>query len=218
MTNSALRDMVEWQIRARGVRNATVLEAMLRVDRARFVPEELRHAAYDDYPLPIGEGQTISQPYIVALMTELLLPQAGHRVLEVGTGSGYQTAVLAEIVAEVHSVEIVEPLGRRSAELLQSLGYGNVHVHLADGHRGWPEAAPYDGIIVTAAPRTVPPALVEQLRVGGRLVIPVGSGLEQQLRVIQRRAEGPPRVFDEIPVRFVPMTGGEEWGSRGSEE
>jgi protein-L-isoaspartate(D-aspartate) O-methyltransferase len=207
--------MVERQIRARGVRDMRVLDAMLRVDRALFVPYEEQAAAYDDHPLPIGQGQTISQPYIVAFMTELLLPRATHRVLEIGTGSGYQTAILAEVVAEVHTIEIVESLGRRAAERLAGMGYESVHVHIGDGNLGWRDAAPYDGVIVTAAPARVPPALVEQLRVGGRLVIPVGASYDQMLHVIEKADAGTVREHNEFAVRFVPMVGGGE-GSEGT--
>jgi protein-L-isoaspartate(D-aspartate) O-methyltransferase len=208
MAGIALEEMVDRQIRARGVRDARVLDAMLKVDRALFVPWEEQSSAYEDHPLPIGQGQTISQPYIVAFMTELLRPRPADRLLEIGTGSGYQTAILAEVVAEVHSVEIVASLGRRASERLAGMGYRNVHVHLGDGTLGWPSAAPYDGIIVTAAPATVPVALTEQLRAGGRLVIPVGASYDQMLRVIEKKADGTLHEHDEFAVRFVPMTGG----------
>jgi protein-L-isoaspartate(D-aspartate) O-methyltransferase len=197
--------MVAAQIEARGVRDPRVLAAMRRVPRHRFVPPAYEQEAYDDAPLPIGEGQTISQPYIVALMTELLRLRGDERVLEVGTGSGYQAAILAELAREVYSIEIVEPLARRAAATLAALGYGAVHVRAGDGYRGWPEAAPFDAIIVTAAPDHVPQPLVDQLKPGGRLVIPVG-GLWQQLLLITRTASGVERR-EIIPVRFVPMTG-----------
>ncbi len=199
------RQMVEEQIATRGIRDARVLRAMRVVPRHEFVPEGLRTYAYDDRPLPIGDGQTISQPYVVAAMTELARVGERSRVLEVGTGSGYQAAVLAETGAEVYSIEILEPLSRQAGEILDRLGYDRVHLRVGDGYRGWPEVAPFDAIIVTAAPPRVPKPLKEQLAPGGRLVIPVGD-YYQQLIVITRTADG----FSEesvFPVRFVPMTG-----------
>jgi protein-L-isoaspartate(D-aspartate) O-methyltransferase len=197
--------MVAEQIEARGVRDPAVLAAMRRVPRHRFVPEPLSRQAYDDTPLPIGLGQTISQPYIVALMTELARPRAGMKVLEVGTGSGYQAAVLATIVGTVHTIEIVPELGRRAAETLRELGYRNVQVVIGDGFDGLPKDAPFDAIVVTAAPDAIPPPLLEQLALGGRLVIPVGSA-DQELVVVTKTAEGYRRE-SVTPVRFVPMTG-----------
>jgi protein-L-isoaspartate(D-aspartate) O-methyltransferase len=197
--------MVEGQIEARGVRQVEVLDAMRRVPRHRFVPPELAGRAYADSPLPIGEGQTISQPYIVALMTELIVPHPDMKVLEIGTGSGYQAAVLAEIVKEVYTIEILPELGRRAAETLKTLGYDNVKARIGDGFDGWPEAAPFEGIVVTAAPREIPQPLLDQLAVGGRLVIPVGEGY-QELEVVTRTESGYERR-SVIPVRFVPMTG-----------
>ena len=197
--------MVETQIAARGVRNPRVLETMRTVPRHLFVPERLRGSAYDDGPLPIGEGQTISQPYIVALMTELARPAPGERVLEIGTGSGYQAAVLAELGADVYTIEIVEPLARHAASLLHDLGYSGVKTRIGDGYRGWPEKAPFDAILVTAAPERIPAPLEQQLGPGGRLVIPVGSSA-QELVLVTRTDRG----FREervTPVRFVPMTG-----------
>jgi protein-L-isoaspartate(D-aspartate) O-methyltransferase len=196
--------MVREQIEARGVRDPKVLAAMRAVPRHELVAEEQRSQAYEDRPLPIGQGQTISQPYIVAAMTELLDLQPGERVLEVGTGSGYQAAVLAELGVEVYSIEIVESLGRRAAEDLERLGY-RVNLRIGDGYRGWPEAAPFDAIVVTAAPEEVPPLLIEQLKVGGRLVIPVGSW-SQELVLLRKEEDG---VHQEsvAAVRFVPMTG-----------
>ena len=198
--------MVETQIVARGVRDPRVLEAMRKVPRHLFVAPEERAHAYEDHPLPIGGSQTISQPYIVALMTELLGLPPRARVLEIGTGSGYQSAVLSEIGAEVYSIEILPDLAQAAARTLQELGYTNVTVRAGDGYRGWPEHAPFDGIIVTAAPEKIPEPLVEQLAVGGRMVIPVG-GFFQELKVFTRGTDG--RVTERaiIPVRFVPMTG-----------
>lgn len=197
--------MVEEQIRARGVRDERVLEAMRSVPRHRFVPEEHRDEAYGDFPLPIGFNQTISQPYIVAFMTEALRIGPGARVLEVGTGSGYQAAVLGRIAAEVYTIEIVSPLAARSAALLAELGCANVHVKDGDGYAGWPEHAPFDAVIVTAAPDHVPPPLIDQLAMGGRLVIPVGV-IEQELRVLTKQPDGRLREEARMPVRFVPLT------------
>ncbi|HEU0202811.1 MAG TPA: protein-L-isoaspartate(D-aspartate) O-methyltransferase [Burkholderiaceae bacterium] len=183
-----------------------VRAALERVPRHRFVPPELERIAYRNHPLPIGHGQTISQPFIVALMTELLEPQGEDRVLEVGTGSGYQAAVLAECVARVYTIEIVAPLGERARALLAELGYRNVEVRIGDGYAGWPEAAPFDGIMVTAAPDHVPPALVGQLKPGGRMVIPVGTrGGVQELLLIRKDDGGKAVTRRTIPVRFVPL-------------
>lgn len=190
----------------RDVTDGTVLRAMGRVRREHFVPPALRTRAYADGPLPIGEGQTISQPYIVAKMTECLQLRPEHRILEIGTGCGYQTAVLAEIVAEVYSVEIVSKLAREAAERLSSLGYDHISLRVGDGHLGWPEAAPFDGILVTCAAPQIPLTLIDQLRLGARMVIPVGpQGKNQQLLCLQRTPSG----FAQetlFPVRFVPMT------------
>jgi protein-L-isoaspartate(D-aspartate) O-methyltransferase len=196
--------MVDEQIRARGIASPRVLDAMRKVPRHRFVPDHLAGYAYEDGPLPIGSGQTISQPYIVAYMTEALELQPSHRVLEIGTGSGYQAAVLAEIVKEVYTIEIVSELARQAAQTLKTLGYSNVTVRDGDGYLGWPERAPFDRIIVTAAPDHVPKPLVEQLAVGGRLVIPVGE-YHQQMTIITKTQKG---VTEErtIDVRFVPLT------------
>jgi protein-L-isoaspartate(D-aspartate) O-methyltransferase len=205
-TDAARHRMVEQQIAARGVTDGAVLRAMEAVPRHEFVPAESRAQAYADRPLPIGHGQTISQPYIVALMTSLAAPKPGDRVLEVGTGSGYQAAVLAELGARVYSIEIVEPLARAARQTLHRLGYDAVQVRHGDGYGGWPEAAPFDAIVVTAAPPAIPPALLAQLAPGGRLVIPVGTQ-EQELRVLVRTASGI-ETRSVVPVVFVPMVGG----------
>jgi protein-L-isoaspartate(D-aspartate) O-methyltransferase len=197
--------MVEDQLRARGLHDPRVLDAMRRVERHRFVPEALAGQAYADHPLPIGHGQTISQPYIVALMTEEARLRPDARVLEIGTGSGYQAAVAAVLAREVWSIEIVEPLAREAAARLAALGYRNVTVRAGDGYRGWPEHAPFDAILVTAAPPEIPQPLLDQLAVGGRLVAPVGEA-SQELVVVERTAGGLSRRTI-IPVRFVPMTG-----------
>ncbi|MPZ20722.1 MAG: protein-L-isoaspartate(D-aspartate) O-methyltransferase [Luteitalea sp.] len=196
--------MVEDQIRARGIRDERVLAAMGRVPRERFVPDRYRVDAYGDYPLPIGYNQTISQPYIVAYMSEAAQVEPSEKVLEIGTGSGYQAAVLSKIAREVYTVEIVAPLAERAEATLRDLGYANVHVRHGDGYRGWPDAAPFDAVVVTAAPDHVPQPLIEQLAVGGRLVIPVGRH-EQDMQVITKTRTG---VTEErtIPVRFVPLT------------
>ena len=199
--------MVQEQIQARGIRNTAILEAMRSTPRHLFVPALYRVMAYGDYPLPIACGQTISQPYVVALMTELLDPRPGDRVLEVGTGSGYQAAILSRIVKEVYSIEIVPELARNSAALLKQLGYRNVFVREGDGYKGWPERAPFDRIIVTAAPLEVPKALTDQLKAGGKLVAPVGENV-QQLVVVEKRRDGSLKRTATIPVRFVPMVPG----------
>lgn len=201
--------MVADQIEARGVRHAGVLSAMRTVPRHLFVPEELRSMAYWDQPLPIGYGQTISQPYIVAVMTELLAPEKHHKVLEIGTGSGYQAAVLSPLSGRVFSIEIVPELAARSAALLKQLGYDNVTVREGDGYLGWPEQAPFDRIILTAAPPEVPKALIDQLKAGGRLVAPVGrTAFSQELVVIDKDLKGRTSSRSVFPVRFVPMVKG----------
>ena len=200
------REMVEAQIEARGVSDPRVLEAMRAVPRHEYVPERYRSTAYTDSPLPIGRGQTISQPYIVALMTELVRPRPGDRILEVGTGSGYQAAVLAALGAEVFSIELVEELASSATTRLGELGAGNVTVRRGDGYLGWPEQAPFDGILVTAAAGHIPEPLTEQLRPGGRMVIPVGDTLSvQTLRVVEKSAGGEVDVTDVATVRFVPL-------------
>ena len=210
---TALRErMVETQIARRGVVDSAVLAAMRTVPRHCFVPEKHRPYSYSDEPLPIGEGQTISQPYIVAYMTEAMELRSTDRVLEIGTGSGYQAAVLARIVDSVFTIEIIEPLAQRAESTLAELGYTNVFVRCGDGYRGWPEHAPFDAIIVTAAPDHVPKPLIDQLAVGGRLVIPVGI-ISQDLLVVRRIKDGV--VTDTtLPVRFVPMTGEAQKSSR----
>jgi protein-L-isoaspartate(D-aspartate) O-methyltransferase len=208
--------MVAEQIAARGVRDMTVLQALRTVPRHEFVPEDLRPAAYRDSPLPIGFDQTISQPYIVALMTEALGLEGGEKVLEVGTGSGYQAAVLDEIAGAVFSIEIVPELAQRARATLDRLGYADVKVRVGDGYRGWPEEAPFDAIVVTAAPDHVPQPLLDQLAVGGRLVLPVGRN-RQQLQVWTRTAGGFERR-DSIPVQFVPMTGEAETAKAAQRE
>jgi protein-L-isoaspartate(D-aspartate) O-methyltransferase len=182
--------MVEQQLASpgRGITNARVLDVMRKVPRHEFVPANIRAHAYSDRPLPIGYDQTVSQPFIVAFMTEKLEPKPTDRVLEIGTGSGYQAAVLAELVKEVYTIEIVEPLARRAEADLQRLGYTNVHVRAGDGYKGWPEAAPFDAVIVTCAPNDVPQPLVEQLKEGGRMIIPVGAGWSQELSCCARPA------------------------------
>ena len=201
--------MVRQQIEARGVRDPRVLEAMRTVRREQFVPESVRTYAASDTPLPIGFDQTISQPYIVAYMTELLELDGNHRVLEIGTGSGYQTAVLATLCDHVYSIEIVPELAERSAKILQELDYRNVSVRLGDGYLGWPEHAPYDRIIVTAAPPELPQALVDQLATQGRLVAPVGGNPDaQKIVLVTKDAKGNVRRRNQLPVRFVPMVRG----------
>lgn len=198
--------MVEHQLRARDIRDERVLQAMSRVPREAFVPDDQRDAAYTDRPLPIGHKQTISQPYIVALMTQLARPTGESRVLDVGTGSGYQAAILAELAGEVYGIEIVEPLARAASERLEQLGYRNATIRHGDGYRGWPEHAPFDAIVVAAAPERIPPPLLEQLAPGGRLVIPVGED-SQELRLVEKLHDGTLREIVVAPVAFVPMTG-----------
>jgi protein-L-isoaspartate(D-aspartate) O-methyltransferase len=200
--------MVARQVEARGVLDARVLDALRAVRRHRFVPDDLARLAYDDGPLAIGYGQTISQPYVVGLMSEAVDLAPEERVLEIGTGSGYQAAVLAHLAQTVHTIEIVEPLAERARKTLADLGYANVTCHVGDGFRGLPDEAPFDAIVVTAAPPEVPPPLIEQLAVGGRLVIPVGDAHRgQELMLYEKRADGTFVQQRLIPVRFVPMTG-----------
>ena len=198
--------MVSTQIEARGVRDQRVLQAMRDVKRHIFVPDDMKTRAYTDNPLPVGYGQTISQPYIVAFMTEALETKEEHNILEIGTGCGYQSAVIASIVKGVYTVEIVEELYEKSSELLQKSGYLNVKCKYGDGYEGWPEYAPFDGIIITAAPPRLPVNLFEQLKVGGKMIVPVGGGWHQELKSITKKPEG---LYTEflLDVRFVPMIG-----------
>jgi protein-L-isoaspartate(D-aspartate) O-methyltransferase len=200
--------MVESQLIARGIRNTAVIQAMLNVPRHEFVPEDLRDEAYGDNPIPVGLGQTISQPYIVGLMTELLNPARGAKILEVGTGSGYQSAVLAETGCDLYTIEIVENLAERARCILENLGYTNITYKIGDGYQGWEEHAPFDGIIVTAAPGHVPAKLLEQLGVNGKMVIPVGDE-SQELLLIEKSDTGITKK-KITAVRFVPMTGESE--------
>jgi protein-L-isoaspartate(D-aspartate) O-methyltransferase len=203
---SAREAMVREQIAARGIRDPRVIEALRKVPRHRFVPAQEQRRAYADGPLPIGQGQTISQPYIVALMTELVRPQPGDRVLEIGTGSGYQAAVLAHLVSHVYTIELEEALARTAAAVLRELEYENVTVRAGDGYVGWPEHAPFDIVIVTAAPEQVPQPLIDQLKPGGRLVVPVGPRhAVQQLQLIEKDATGAIKTTDVSPVMFVPL-------------
>jgi protein-L-isoaspartate(D-aspartate) O-methyltransferase len=201
--------MVKQQLAApgRGITNARVLAVMEKVPRHEFVPVPLRAQAYEDYPLPIGYNQTISQPFIVAFMTEQLDPKPTDKVLEIGTGSGYQAAVLADLVCAVYTIEIVEPLARRAQADLKRLGYTNVMVRAGDGYQGWPEAAPFDVVIVTCAPEHVPQPLVDQLKEGGRMIIPVGPAGDQELFLLKKKGA---KIEKQavLPVRFVPMTSG----------
>ena len=202
---AARRLMVRTQLAARDIADTSVLQTMAEIPRHEFVPPNLKDMAYQDRPLPIGEGQTISQPYIVAYMTQALDLQAGDKVLEIGTGSGYQAAVLARLVEHVYTIEIIPSLGDSARQLLQRQGHDNVTVRVGDGYVGWPSEAPFDAIMVTAAPDHVPPALVDQLAEGGRLVLPVGDHYQELLRLTKREDE----IHTEslLPVRFVPMTG-----------
>ncbi len=214
---AALRkSMVAEQIKARGITDPRVLEAMEKVPRHKFLPPHLWDEAYDDGPLPIGYGQTISQPYVVAYMTEQLQLTGTEKVLEIGTGSGYQTAILAELAKEVYSIEIVPELGHRAARILKELGYTNVHVRIGDGYRGWPEEAPFDAILLAAAPDHIPQPLLDQLKEGGRMILPVGE-YYQDLVLIRKTEEG---IIKEskIPVRFVPMRGEAEKHPKSSSD
>ena len=204
---SAAERMVAEQIEKRGVKDKRVLQAMCTVPRHKFVPDELKAYAYEDRPLPIGCGQTISQPYIVALMTELLKVDEEDKVLEVGTGSGYQAAILSQIVREVYTIEIFEELGISAKRRLRELGYSNVKVRIGDGYYGWPEEAPFDAIIVTCAATHIPPPLIAQLREGGRMCIPVGGAFQVQNLMLVEKRDGKITSRNILPVRFVPMLG-----------
>ena len=198
--------MIQEQIESRGIKNQQVLETMSFVPRHEFVPEAYKHFAYDDNPLPIGLGQTISQPYIVALMTELLEPKADDRILEVGTGSGYQSAILSGLVGHVYTIELISELADSAELLLGRLGFSNVSIRQGDGYLGWPEEAPFDGIIVTAGATDLPQPLVDQLVIGGRMVIPIGETLNtQELKIIEKTDRENTKVRDVVPVRFVPL-------------
>jgi len=201
--DAARQRMIADQLRTRDVCDERVLAAVSRVERHRFIPEDARSESYEDHPVPIGYGQTISQPYIVGFMTQALDVEPHHRVLEIGTGCGYQTAVLAELAREVFSIEVVPDLAARARATLTELGYANVHLRVGDGYDGWPEEAPFDRILGAAAPREIPPVLVDQLAVEGILVMPVGDW-HQEIRVIQKSG-GQVQSRDVLPVRFVPM-------------
>ena len=203
--------MVTEQLIPRNISDKVVLEAFRKVPRHEFVPEELRQSSYNDYPLPIGENQTISQPYMVALMTECLKLKSGEKVLEVGTGSGYQAAILGEMVGEVYSVERFKELADKAARILSSLGYENIHIKVGDGTLGWSEFAPYDGIVVTAGAPTIPESLVKQLKDGGRLVIPVDRGGFGQTLTLVERMGRTTRTSDICACAFVPLVGKEGW-------
>jgi protein-L-isoaspartate(D-aspartate) O-methyltransferase len=198
--------MVKRQLAARGIKDERVLAVMNKVPRQEFVPERSRAEAYGDHALPIGQGQTISQPYIVAFMTEAIVPRRGQRVLEVGTGSGFQAAILAELVGEVYSIELLPELAESAKKRLERLGYRNVHVKAGDGYLGWPEKGPFDAVVVTCGATEVPRPLFEQLKPGGKMVIPVGeAGQMQTLRIITKGSDGKREVRDVLPVRFVPL-------------
>ncbi|WP_029035087.1 protein-L-isoaspartate(D-aspartate) O-methyltransferase [Salinimicrobium terrae] len=199
--------MVKQHLAPREITDPHTLEAMRSVERHRLVPKNIERYAYEDRPLPIGNGQTISQPFIVAYMTQAINPKPGMKVLEIGTGSGYQAAVLAEIVDEVYTIETVEPLAKTAKKKLTEMGYDNIHFKVGDGFYGWEEHAPYDAIIVTAAPEEIPPRLVDQLKVGGKMVIPVGPmSSTQELRLVEKQEDGELKIKNMMPVRFVPFT------------
>lgn len=201
------QQMVTFQLEARGIKDKSTLTAMRKVERHRLVPKAQVEYAYEDRPLPIGYGQTISQPYMVGYMTEVIRPRAGMKVLEIGTGSGYQAAVLAEIVDEVYTIEIVEALAKTAKSRLEEMGYSNIHVKEGDGYFGWEEHAPFDAIIVTAASPFIPPPLIEQLKEGGKMVIPVGAPFTtQQLMLVEKQKDGTRKTRNLLPVRFVPFT------------
>ncbi len=210
--NALRKKMVTEQLRNRGIKSVAVLDAMMKVERHMFVHFNLQKEAYNDYPLLIGEGQTISQPYIVAFMTEVLNLKPTDRVLEIGTGSGYQAAILGELVQEVYTIEIVEVLGLQATKVLNELGYKNILIRVGDGYEGWQEAAPFDAIIVTCSPRKIPQALQDQLAEGGRMIIPLGESYTQEL-VLITKDKGKLKRQSKLPVRFVPMkdSGGKQY-------
>jgi protein-L-isoaspartate(D-aspartate) O-methyltransferase len=208
-TEAARHRMVREQMEARGIASPAVLRVLRQTPRHLFVPPELRESAYEDHPLAIGQGQTISQPYIVALMTELLEPQLSHRVLEIGTGSGYQAAILSPLVGRLYTIEIVPELAKKAQVVFSELNLRNIYTRTGDGYRGWPEEAPFDRIILTAAPPELPEALVQQLKPGGRMVAPIGKR-EQELLVIEKQMDGRLKRRSVIPVMFVPMVTGQE--------
>ncbi len=200
------KDMIEYQIKRRGIKDEKILEIMQKIPRHLFIPSIHWNQAYEDRPLPIGEHQTISQPYIVAFMTEVLRLKPDDKVLEIGTGSGYQAAILAELAREVYTIEIIEILGKTAERVFKDLGYNNIKVKIGDGYKGWKEYAPYDAIIVTCAPDHIPTPLIEQLKEGGRMVIPVGDYYNQELILVEKK-EGKIVKKEVMPVIFVPMTG-----------
>ncbi|MFH1368880.1 MAG: protein-L-isoaspartate(D-aspartate) O-methyltransferase [Elusimicrobiota bacterium] len=204
--NDAAAEMVRTQLLPRGISDNTVLDAFLKVPRSLFVPERFSREAYDDHPLPIGEGQTISQPFMAAIMTELLKIKKGDKILEIGTGSGYQTAILAELGGEVNTVEKIEPLSQKARNTLDGIGYKNINYRIGDGTAGWAEKAPFDKIIVTAAAREIPPLFIEQLAEGGRLVIPVGETFSQELTIVEKEKGKIIKKFYGGCV-FVPLVG-----------
>jgi protein-L-isoaspartate(D-aspartate) O-methyltransferase len=199
-------DMVKYQIQDRNIHHTATLEAMRRVPRHKFVPYDLQAYAYADRPLSIGKGQTISQPYIVAFMTTAIDPKPEDRVLEIGTGSGYQAAVLAEIVKEVYTIEIIPELSERASKKFRALQYNNIHTRIGDGYHGWPDASPFDAIVVTAAPAEIPEPLIDQLKEGGKLVIPVGPRHSVQYLQLVTKKNGKSKIKNLLPVRFVPFT------------
>lgn len=200
------KQLVERHLIPQGIKDKATLDAMRKVERHLLIPKNMQRYAYQDRPLPIGNGQTISQPFIVAFMTEAIDPKPNMKVLEIGTGSGYQAAVLAEIVDEVYTIETVETLAETAKKRLTEMGYDNIYFRVGDGYHGWEEHAPFDAIIVTAAPEAVPPRLVEQLKVGGKMVIPVGPTANQHLQLIEKKKDGKITTKDLLPVRFVPFT------------
>ena len=208
MTSARTRERLVQRLKEQGIGDESVLDRIRNVPRHLFVDEALSSRAYEDTALPIGFGQTISQPYIVALMTDLARAEPGHKVLEIGTGSGYQAAVMAHLAGAVYTIEIVEPLGLQATQRLQKLGYHNVQVRLGDGYHGWEEHAPYDAILVTAAASHIPPPLIRQLKPGGRMVIPVGAAfMVQQLMLVEKNPDGTVSTRQILPVAFVPLTG-----------